>query len=120
MPRIRVALAEMPVLLRNILQTILATEPDAVELDPVQVDDIDATEVLDRADVLILLESGASAAALTRALFAHPRLRLIAIRDDRHGARLYELRPYRSELDDLSPATLLRAVHGWSPDAGGA
>lgn len=114
MSRIRVALAEMPVLLRNIVQTILSTEPDAVEMEPriVHIDGVDTADALGHTDVLILLESGAAASALTRTLYAHPRLRLIAIRDDLHGARLYELRPLRTELNDLSPASLLRAVHG--------
>jgi hypothetical protein len=112
--RVRVVLAEMPTLLHEIVSTILSTDPD-VELDatPVPTDEIDSADAVARADVL------ATSDDYSPTLFAHPRLRLVAISDDRKHAVLYELRPHRAPLGELSPQLLVRAVHGGIETFGG-
>ena len=111
----------MPQLLREIVRSILATQPD-VDLDPTCVpsSDIASASALARADVLILAEDGTPRDDYAPALYAHPRLRLVAISDDRRQAVLYELRPHRSPLGELSAESLIRAVHGSVENGGEA
>jgi len=118
--RVRVVLAEMPTLLHEIVSTILSTDPD-VELDATSVptDEIDSADAVARADVLIVAEPLATSDDYSPTLFAHPRLRLVAISDDRKHAVLYELRPHRAPLGELSPQLLVRAVHGGIETFGG-
>lgn len=102
----------MPPLLNEIVRTVLASESDVeVETRPVPAADIASADAVSRADVLIVAEQRSGHRDYAPMLYAHPRLRLVAISDDRRGAVLYELRPHREELGELSPESLVRAVH---------
>ncbi|GJG89711.1 hypothetical protein tb265_48920 [Gemmatimonadetes bacterium T265] len=69
-----------------------------------------------RADVAIVaLSDAAAVAAYGGLLYAHPRLRLLAVTDGGRGAVLYELRPHAVPLGELSAGGLLDAVRGPSP-----
>jgi hypothetical protein len=118
--RIRVLLADMPPLLDEIVRTILGTEPD-VELDPTSVasNEMATAEVVATTDVLIVAEQQPAKDDYAPTLYAHPRLRLVAISDDRKRAMLYELRPHRTSLGELSSHSLVRAVRGESSAPGG-
>ncbi len=94
----------MPLLLHEIVRTILSTEPD----------------VEARADVLIIAEPRRTTDDYASILYAHPQLRLVAINDDRRHAVLYELRPCRALLGELSPESLVRAVRGQAATVGGS
>ena len=112
MRRIRVVLAEMPPLLNDIVRTVLGSQADVeLELRPVPAADIVSADAVSQADVLILAEQRSHRDNYAATLYAHPRLRVVAISDDRRGAVLYELRPHRSPLGELSPECLVRAVH---------
>ena len=111
--RIRVVLTDMPHLLDEIVRTILVADPD-VELDPqsVPANQIASADSVGLADVLIVAEQHPATDDYAPALYAHPDLRLVAISDDRKQAVLYELRPHRTPLGELSARSLVRAVHG--------
>jgi hypothetical protein len=110
----------MPPLLDEIVRTILGAEPD-VELDPTTVpsDQIATAAAVATADVVIVAERRPATGDYASALYAHPRLRLVAISDDRKRAMLYDLRPHRASLGELSVRSLVGAVRGRSSAAGG-
>lgn len=110
MQPIRVVLAEMPRMLRDIVHGVLAAQPD-VALSSVAAADAlaDAVTRLD-ADVAILAESAPPADDHAALLYAHPHLRLVGISSDGRAGHLYELRPHRVALGALSPESLVEAV----------
>jgi hypothetical protein len=111
MRRIRVVLAEMPPLLNDIVRSVLEAEPDvALEPQPVGAAELASADAIARADVLILAEQDERRVDYAPTLYAHPRLRLVSISDDHRGAVVYEHRPHRAPLGDLSPECLVRAV----------
>jgi DNA-binding NarL/FixJ family response regulator len=114
--RIRVVLAEMPRILRDIVQTVLAAQSDMVLTAAPASAPLDVT--LDRldADVVIVAESprdtngGADDERYATLLYAHPHLRIVGIAGDGRQAYVHELRPQRVPLGALSPETLVDAV----------
>jgi hypothetical protein len=109
--RIRVVLAEMPRMLRDIVQNMLGGVPDvALTTAPVRVDGLDEMLAALEPDVVILDEASSRGDDFAALLFAHPRLRLVAISGDGRDAHLYELRPHRVALGALSPTALIDVV----------
>jgi hypothetical protein len=49
---------------------------------------------------------------LTRLLEDHPRLRILVVEGGGRSGSLWELRPTRTRLGELSPQLLIRAIHG--------
>ncbi|MDQ6829298.1 MAG: hypothetical protein M3081_10575 [Gemmatimonadota bacterium] len=116
---IRVVLADMPRMLHDIVRTILSAEPDIeIETTTVPQREIASARAITGADVVILAEPEAPTDEYAAMLYAHPRLRLVAISDDGRRAVLYELRPHRSPLGDMSPNALVQAVRGRSVHEG--
>jgi hypothetical protein len=111
MRRIRVALAELPAMLHDIVQTVLAAQPD-VELVPLdgQLTSLALSADMLDIDVVIFAHPQAATRDYSAMLYAHPRLRLIAISIDGRAAAVYELQPQRIPLGELSPETLIQAV----------
>jgi hypothetical protein len=109
---IRIVLAQMPQMLQEIVRTILCAEPD-MEIDTsiVSEREMASSEALRAVDVVILGEAEARTDAYAAVLYAHPHLRLVAINGGRR-AFLYELRPHRSPLGEMSPGTLVQAARG--------
>jgi hypothetical protein len=69
------------------------------------------------ADVGVLITSVGSAAepaavppSLIRLLLDHPQLRILVVEGDGRTGSLWELRPHRIDLGELSPQQLIRAV----------
>ena len=87
MAHIRIVLAQMPRMLQEIVRTILSAEPDMeIDTSTVSEHEMASSEALRDADVVILGEAEARTDAYAAVLFAHPRLRFVAISDDRRGA----------------------------------
>jgi hypothetical protein len=109
--RIHVVLAEMPRMLKDIVRTVLDAEPH-VELVSTSVTprELICDRALERADVVILAEEEPMRDDYAELLYAHPRLRLVTIGDHGISAFLYELRPHRIPLGELSPEALRNAV----------
>lgn len=111
MPRIRVVLSHMPRLLHDIVHSILAAESD------IDVDDGSShsaapmsLEHVRHAHVVIVTEPELARMNYESLLYGNPRLRLVAVSGDGRNAALYELRPCRIPLGELSPQTLVDAV----------
>ncbi|MBB2948506.1 hypothetical protein FB565_008289 [Actinoplanes lutulentus] len=68
-------------------------------------------EVVAGAGVLITdLGGDSDPAVLTRLLRRHPGLRVLVVEDDGRTGSLWELRPHRIALGELSPQQLIEAV----------
>jgi len=100
-------LGEMPQMLRDLLADALAHETDmelTLDSETGTDGDEDATP-----DVVLIGTTSVeqSAAAL---LARWPNARVIAIEQHGRGASMYELRPYRVELGELSPAGVVDSI----------
>ena len=92
-------------MLRGILLRLLATDPEVRVLD-----DASAAE---QADVLVLSQPDPEDEAIPVSMLLHsPRSRVLARGADARRAVLFELRPQRTALGELSRESLLAAVHG--------
>jgi DNA-binding NarL/FixJ family response regulator len=110
--RIRVLLWGMPAMLVNIIADTISSQQD---MDVVS--GADATASLAdaaaqaNADVVILVRNGEHERAHYRdLLYAHSRLKVIEISGEGRYGALYELRPRRIALGELSPPRLIDAV----------
>jgi DNA-binding NarL/FixJ family response regulator len=116
----RIVLIDMPPLLRDIVRDVLAGEPDieVVAEHDVAVDVRDAVRQ-DGADLVIV---GSDAASSARDAVAGNRgVRALEVRSDGRESVLYELRPHRVPLGEISPETLLRTIRAiptWEPQPG--
>lgn len=62
------------------------------------------------ADVLIVGSRSIDTDIVCRLLESHPRLKTLAVNNDGQNGDLYEWRPRRKHLGELSPRTLLDAI----------
>jgi hypothetical protein len=98
--------------LRDVVQNILAPEPDIelVELDTSE-DASPQWSAGDHPDVVILSSQHPGEADLPLSLLLQsPRSRVLALGNDARCAFLYELRPHRTTLGELSRELLLSAI----------
>ena len=114
MRQIRVLLARMPRMLLDILSNIVASEPDMVVAGWVK-DDEDLLAATRRARASVILVGRAAEdeqekyASLLR---ARPKLKVVAIAGDGKTSLLYELRPQRVPLGEISADALRKAIRG--------
>ncbi len=102
---ITVALRVQPPVLHSLLVSLLATDAEIRVLDP-------AAEPC-AADVLLLSQPDPENEAVPISMLLRcPRSRVLALGADARRAVLYELRPHRTALGELSREALLAAVHG--------
>lgn len=117
MPRVRVVLANMPRLLHDIVHSMLTSELD-IEIAESPVRELQGeftaeltSERVRGADVVIVTEREFTQTTRYDALLiANPKLRVVAVSGDGRNADLYEMRPCRIALGELSAATLADAV----------
>jgi chemotaxis response regulator CheB len=108
---IRVVLVELTGLTRDVVKGILAEAPDIELIGEVSVWEFGRPGAPVRADVAIL--AGETASLTDRAhelLELRPRLRILAVAHGGREGSLYELRPHRTPLGELSAHVLLDAV----------
>ncbi|MDQ6610861.1 MAG: hypothetical protein M3Y64_00390 [Gemmatimonadota bacterium] len=111
MSQIRVVIASMPRLLHDIVHSVLSAESDIVIADSrASTREIPAADALRHTDVVIVAEPEFAEMDYESMLYQHPRVRVVAIAGDGREAALYELRPARIALGELSPQTLVQAV----------
>ncbi|HEY8794123.1 MAG TPA: hypothetical protein VIM15_04185 [Gemmatimonadaceae bacterium] len=113
MRRIRVVLAEMPRMLRDVVEPVLATD---FEIEVVGiVDDRHELESMVRSTqadvVLVAMPSDEQAESYAELLYDSPRTTLLAITHDGRGAFLYALRPHKVGIRDVSRSGILAAIH---------
>jgi hypothetical protein len=104
--RIRVAIGEMPQLLRDIVRDAIMIEPD---LELIEAHDVVIPTV--GADVLVVAMSASQLVAVCpQLLHAKSATKVLAIGVDDGQASLFELCPRRTSLGDLSPRGLVDAI----------
>ena len=112
MRQIRILLAEMPRMLRDIVESAVSTQDDmqVVGADAAR-DELDAEVRRTQPDVVIVaLPRDDGAGAYDALLYERPRLKLLAVTGDGRGAFLYELRPHSAPIPDVSPGGLVAAI----------
>jgi DNA-binding NarL/FixJ family response regulator len=107
----RIVLIDMPRLLREIVREAIADEPDlevVAEHDGV----VDAHAIeREGADFVIVGSEAAAGGESVRSLVAsRRRIRALEVHSDGRESVLYELRPYRIPLGEISSDTLLRTI----------
>jgi DNA-binding NarL/FixJ family response regulator len=110
--RIRIFLAELPRMLREIIESAVAGQSDMSIVGSVDARER-VTTALGRtpADVVIVgLHDAETTATLYPMLLEQPRLKLLAISGDARSSYLYELRPHTVPLGDVSPEALVDAI----------
>jgi DNA-binding NarL/FixJ family response regulator len=107
----RIVLIDMSPLLREIVRETLAREPDLDVVAEHEADaDVRAAVERESAD-FVIVGSDAGADAAVRSLVAADRgVRALELRADGRDSVLYELRPHRVALGEISPETLLRTI----------
>jgi DNA-binding NarL/FixJ family response regulator len=110
--RTRVLLLEIPAMLADLLKGIVQAD-DQIEIVAELADATDLIEVSDRADahvVIINLPDSDLPASCSALLGERPRMRVIGLAGHGRNGFLWELRPHRLALGEISPSTLLPAI----------
>jgi hypothetical protein len=107
--RTRIVLVGLPRLLSDLIVGLGAEERGSEVVTAEGSDLIAAAEARD-ADVVVTTAALAAPDAVAALLEARPRLRAIAVDGDGREGVVYELRPHRQELGELSRSTLLGAL----------
>lgn len=114
MERTRILLADMPRMLFDIVAEVLHGQPDmeVVEAEPGSVLELAGRA---RADVVIMGADDPTIAS--ELLAAHPRVKLLAVTGADGECWLYELRPQRISLGEVSPTSLVDEIRRRAPMA---
>ena len=112
MDRIRILLAEVPRLLREIIESVVAGQGDMSIVGVIATREpvIAALEETPADVVIVGLRNEETAADLTPILYERPRVKLLAISRDGGSTTVYELRPFSVPLIDVSPTGLVDAI----------
>lgn len=110
MPPIRIALASLPQLLRDIIAGALSSEPD-LELVGEASEPRDLPRLIQEtgADLAIVACERSEIGHLGRLVHGSPATLLAIIEEGRRGV-LYELCPRETDLGELSPRLLVNAI----------
>jgi hypothetical protein len=102
----------MPTLMLDILHHVVAAQPDMAIVGTVG-DDLSVAAQRARADVLVIGHDAQGERDFYRALLLrHPQLRVLTLADDGKSGWLYDLRPRRVRLREISARSLARAIRG--------
>jgi hypothetical protein len=87
-------------------------EPDVDVIGEFCLEPFESDSLVDAPIDVVVLAAGedVETSPVPALLAQHPRLKVLAIRDDGRSASLFELRPVETDLGPLSPEVLLRAV----------
>jgi hypothetical protein len=109
--RIRIVVAAMPRMLRDIVKYTVSTD-DQVELVREYTERIDlaATVARDRPHFVIVGSEAFGSEQVAAALAASPTLSVLALTADGRKLHLHELTPTRLEFGEISPGRLLEVI----------
>jgi len=102
----------MPTLMLDILHHVVAAQPDMTIVGTVG-DDLLLAAQRARADVLVVGHDAQGERDFYYALLLrHPQLRVLTLSDDGKSGWIYDLRPRRVRLREISARSLARAIRG--------
>jgi DNA-binding NarL/FixJ family response regulator len=112
----RIAFIDLPQMLREILKNVLGAQPDlrVVAEFPSDVS-LTAAATRSSADVLIAGLSEAGDEDLDQVVTTYPRIKVLAIEAGGRSMFLYELRPRRVTVGEVSPERFVDLIRGF-PD----
>jgi DNA-binding NarL/FixJ family response regulator len=115
---IRILITPMPRLLQQIIELMLASQPDMIVAGHAKPSESVARAAKRvRADLVVLRENeGGAGGTPWQMLNENPRLKILAITSDGHRATRYELRPHQVVIDDISPESLIDAIRATMAD----
>ena len=117
MERTRIVLIDTAPLLREILREIITREPDlALVAEHEAVADVKETVEREAADFVVVGRDAASADDVEALVGAGLGVRALEVYSDGKESVLYELRPHRVSLGEISSETLVRTIRaapGW-------
>jgi hypothetical protein len=99
----------MPQMLRDILKRTMVDQPDIELIEDEFPDDAEPPGAIPHI-VLVGTEAPGDADSKSLLLGRWPRARIIAVEVSGRQTSLYELRPYKTELGQLSPSELLEGI----------
>jgi DNA-binding NarL/FixJ family response regulator len=117
--RTRIVLIDMSPLMREIVREVIAHEPDLQIVAEHEVADVETAVERTRADFVILGPDAASDERVRALIGAGLGLRALEVQSDGKESVLYELRPHRVSLGEISADTILRtirAVPSWEAE----
>lgn len=111
MEQTRIVLVDMPPLLREIVRETASREPDLEVVREHEAGvDLQAAVERDDPDFLIVGSEEATEGSVGSLISGGRRLRALEVRSDGRESVLYELRPHRVLLGEISPDTLLQTI----------
>lgn len=110
MERTRIVLIDMSPLLREIVREIIVREPDLEIVAEHESTDVAAAIAGDHPDFVIVGPDAATNGQVCSLVGAGLGLRALEVHSDGKESVLYELRPRRIALGEISSETLLRAI----------
>lgn len=110
--RIGILLGEMPRMLRDVVDNIIAVEPDLyVIAEDVEADALVESVERERPDVVVLwLRPGSPPTTCEDLLGRFPRLAVVALEEGGQRASIYMMRPMRFRLAEISRTDLVTAI----------
>lgn len=112
--RIRVVLAALPRMLADIVESMVAAQPDMMVANRLAGEATLETSLRENEPhVLIVgLAPEEDASRYDALLYDHPRLKVFAITSTGRDAYLYELQPVQHPIGNVSPEGLMAAIRG--------
>jgi DNA-binding NarL/FixJ family response regulator len=117
---IRILLTDLPQMLRSIIRDIVADQPDMEVVGELAGPaGVSAMVAQSGATFVIVRHSGSDPPDVFRELLAgRPPTRVLAIADEGRAGTIYELRPQRIPIGELSASSLIAAIRGVPPNKG--
>ncbi len=116
MRKTRVLLAGLPKLMTDLLRHLIARDSGVAVVGQVGMDNILGEARRARADVIVIKQEAPDEYERFHALmYGRPRLRIVSLADDGAKGAIYELRPHRVRLGDLSVESLARIIAATPP-----
>ncbi len=108
----RIVLVDLPRITREIIEQAVGAEPDMVIVDGLA-DGASLPDAVKRREPdFVISGRDYEFAEVCAILDERPRLRVLAVLEDGREATLYELRPTRTPLGEVSPLTIVEAIRG--------
>jgi hypothetical protein len=113
----KIVLFDLPRITREIIEQAVGAEPDMVIVDGFAADaslaDASLADAVGRSEPdFVISGRDYEFAEVCAVLDERPRLRVLTVVEDGREATLYELRPTRTPLGEVSPQTIVEAIRG--------